>query len=147
MTPTDGERATSHTISCSPVEWEMIREAAQQAGMSMSAFLLHQVRAGSDEAAPTAHVPGRIVLSAEEQHSLYAAVTDAAEWLGPDATATPDLAEAVQVLFDDALDDLIRTGRTSVAEELLALACPPERGRRILDAAQERYLRAHAQAR
>ena len=58
------KRARQHCMTCTPVEWEAIRERARTAGMSMSRFI---VSCGLENPSET---PAVLALSEEEQFAL-----------------------------------------------------------------------------
>ena len=135
-------RAAVHSISCTPAEWERIRERAAAEGKSMSRYVVD--RALTRE--PRDPEKGaQLVLGADEQRALCDAVTRlAAEMSGQmfqDAAGSPNMANAVRVLFETKLDEMTRRGRYAEMKALLDEVFDAERAERIGAAVYERNRR------
>ena len=136
------ERVRSHSISCSQLDWERIRDRAREAGRPMSRYIVE--RALSARPAPEPGAPEHLVLSAEEQRRLLESVLRMAELLSgamvPVADGRPGLPGAVRALFETKMDEMARTGRYREMKALLDTVIRDERAARIADDIYERSL-------
>ena len=137
-----GVRATVHSISCAPSEWERIRERAAAEGKSMSRYIVD--RALTRE--PRDPEKGaQLVLDADEQRALCDVVTriaaEMSERMFQDAAESPNMANAVRVLFETKLDEMTRRGRYAEMKALLDEVFDAERAERIGAAVYERNRR------
>ena len=99
------ERAVSHSLSCTALEWERIRDLAAHAGKPMSRYIVDRLL-GRDESGGDAQPDGddAQVLDAEQQRAMHDAALRAESLIvrlvgQPDA-ALPDLLEGVRALFE-----------------------------------------------
>ena len=138
------ERAVSHSLSCTALEWERIRDLADDAGTSMSRFIVDRVlgRDGSDGDGPGGDA---LVLDAGQQRAMHDAALRAealmVRLVGRPDPASPDVPDAVRALFEGRLEDMVRTGRLEAAKVLLASIVGSERAARILGPIVERVTR------
>lgn len=133
------ERVRSHSISCSQLDWERIRERAREAGRPMSRYIVE--RAVSARPAPEPSAPEPLVLNAAEQRRLLESVLNMAELLsGAMAVADgrPGLPGAVRALFEAKMNEMARTGRYREMKALLDTVMRDERAARIADDIYER---------
>lgn len=132
--------ATSHSISCSRLDWERIRERAREAGKPMSRYIVE--RALSVTPGPEPEAPERLVLEPEEQRRLLDAVLRTAELLSgamaPEGEDRPGLPGALRALFEAKMDEMARTGRYQEMKALLDGVLRDERAARIADDVYER---------
>ena len=140
------ERAVSHSLSCTALQWECIRDLAAHAEKPMSRYLVDRLL-GRDESGGDAHLDAghAPVLDAERQRAMHDAVLRAESMIvrlvgQPDA-ASPDVPEAVHTLFEARLEDMVRTGRHKAVKALLASIIGPQRAARILSRIVERVKR------
>ena len=137
------ERAVAHSLSCTALEWECIRELAADAGKPMSRYLVDRLL-GRDGGAHAEgdHAP---VLDLARQRAMHDAVLRAEALVArlveaPD-DASPDLPEAVRTLFEARLEDMVRAGRHAAAKGLLIPIVGAERAARTLSRVVERVAR------
>lgn len=134
---------TSHSISCSRLDWERIRERAREAGKPMSRYIVE--RTLSVTPGPEPEAPERLVLEPEEQRRLLDAVLRAAELLSgamaPEGEDGPGLSGALRALFEAKMDEMARTGRYQEMKALLDGVLRDERAARIADGVYERSRR------
>ena len=130
------ERAVSHSLSCTALDWERIRDLAERSGKPMSRFVVDRVlgRDGSGDA--EADRGDALVLDETQQRAMHDAALRAEALIerlvaGPDDEA-PDLAGSVRMLFEARLDEMARTGRHEAMRALLASTVGPERAARIV---------------
>ncbi len=128
------ETVTMHSVSCTRLEWERIRECARREGLTISRFVVN--RALERDPSPNLRNPPRLVLSQEEQRAMRDTVAELAERL--DAFRgdgeTPGFGDVARILFELKLNEMTRTGRHATMTRLLeAVARQPcrthERGR------------------
>ena len=133
------ERSVSHSISCTALEWERLRELAEREGKTISRFIRDRMA----ERGRCGHggVGDALALTADEMRAMHDAAVRAEALVSrlverPDG-ASPDLGEAVRLLFEARLDDMVRTGRTGSMKALLTSIVGPERAagivRRVLE--------------
>ena len=140
------ERAVSHSLSCTALEWERIRDLADDAGKSMSRLIVDSVL-GRDGSGGDGQPDGgdALVLDAGQQRAMHDAALRAESLIvrlaGPSDPASPDVPDAVSALFEARLEDMVRTGRLESAKALLASIVGPERAARILSPIVERVKR------
>ena len=141
------ERAVSHSLSCTALEWERIRDLADDAGTSMSRFIVDRVlgRDGSDGDGSDGDA---LVLDPGQQRAMHDAALRAEALMvrlvgrpDPASPDVPDVPDAVRALFEARLEDMVRTGRLEAAKVLLASIVGPERAARILGPIVEREKR------
>lgn len=134
------ERVKSHSISCSRLDWERIREQALEAGRPLSRYIVE--RALSATPAPEPGPPQRLALDADEQRRLLDAVLRMAALLSgamaADGAERPGLPGAVRALFEAKLDEMARTGRYREMRALLDDILRDERASGIADIVYER---------
>ena len=138
------ERAVSHSLSCTALEWERIRDLADDAGTSMSRFIVDRVL-GRDGSGGDGAGGDALVLDAGQQRAMHDAALRAealmVRLVGRPDPASPDVPDAVRALFEARLEDMVRTGRLEAAKALLASIVGPERAARILAPIVERVKR------
>ena len=140
------ERAVSHSLSCTALEWERIRDLADDAGTSMSRFIVDRVL-GRDGSGGDGQPDGgdALVLDAGQQRAMHDAALRAESLMvrlvGRSEPASPDVPDAVRALFEARLEDMVRTGRLEAAKALLASIVGPERTASILSRIVERVKR------
>lgn len=140
------ERSVSHSLSCTALQWECIRDLAAEAGQSMSRYIVDRVL-GRDASGGDAQPDGddAPMLDAERLRAMHDAALRAealmVRLVGEPDAAQPDLLEAVRALFEARLEDMVRTGRYEAARALLTSIVGPERTARILGQMIERVKR------
>ena len=136
-------RRKSHSISCSRLDWERMRERALEAGKPMSRYIVERALSGTPGPEPGAS--GRLVLDAGEQRRLLDTVLGMAELLSgamaPEGEDRPGLPGAVRALFEAKMDEMARTGRYREMRALLDAVLRDERAARIADGVYERSRR------
>ena len=137
------ERAVSHSLSCTALEWECIRALAADAGKPMSRYLVDRLLGRDGEGdAEADHAP---VLDLASQRAMHDAVGRAeatvARLVSAPDDASPDVPEAVRALFEARLEDMVRAGRHAAARALLVPIVGGERAARALGRAVERVAR------
>ena len=140
------ERAVSHSLSCTALEWERIRDLADDAGTSMSRFIVDRVLgrdgSGGDGRPDGGHA---LVLDAGQQRAMHDAALRAESLMvrlvGHSDPASLDVPDAARALFEARLEDMVRTGHLEAARALLASIVGPERAARILGPIVERVRR------
>ncbi len=136
--PRAGRR--SHSISCSRLDWERIRERALEAGKPMSRYIVEQAITVTPGPEPGASQ--RLVLDAQEQRRLLDAVLGMADLLSgamaPEGEDRPGLPGAVRALFEAKMDEMARTGRYREMRTLLDAVLRDERAAGIADGVYER---------
>ena len=134
------ETVKTHSVSCTRLDWERLRECARREGMSISRFVvdraLHRDPGGSDGQ------PQDLALTGDGQRTLHVRVTALADLLLPlleqvDAQQ-PNLPNAVRVLFDMKLDEMTRTRRHREMTRLLATVFGDDRASQIAEEVRER---------
>ena len=129
------ERSVSHSLSCTALEWERIRELAELAGKPMSRFVVDRVL-GRDGAGDT-EAGDALVLDEDRQWAMHDAMLRAEALIdrlvAPQSDdGSPDLAGSVRILFEARVAEMVRTGRHEAMEALLAPVVGPERAARIV---------------
>ena len=109
------ESKKSKTVSCTVAEKLMIEQRADEAGMTVSEYVLK---------AALGTGPGpRLVLSESEQRRLLDSVAALERGLLPAVAGTdparPGIAPAIEVLLEARLDEMVRLGRDRDMRELL----------------------------
>ena len=111
------ESKRSKTISCTVAEKLMIEQRADEAGTTVSEYVLQAALATEGGAIP------RLVLSELEQRLLHETVTALADEFLPAVAGTdpvrPGVAPAIKVLFEARLEDMARLGRDREMQSLL----------------------------
>ena len=130
------ERSVSHSISCTTLEWERLRELAEREGKTISRFIRDWMKERRGSRNREASGGDAQVLAPDEVRAMYDAAVRAEALVSrlverPDAAA-PDLSEAVRFLFEARLDEMARTGRHDAMKELLTSIIGPERAARIV---------------
>ena len=132
----------SHSISCSRLDWERIRERALEAGKPMSRYIVE--RALTATPGPEPGASRRLALDAQEQRRLLDAVLGMAELLSgamaPQRDDRPGLSGAVRALFEAKMEEMARTGRYREMKALVDTVIRDERAVRIADEIYERSL-------
>ena len=135
------ERSVSHSISCTPLQWEQMRELAQEAGRQMSPYIVGRVlkRDGfGDEETGRGHA---LVLDEGQQREMHdsalAAEAAISQLFGLSDTSSPGLHEIVAMLFEARLDEMARTGRQDEMESLLSPIIGLERATDIIRRVRE----------
>ena len=115
------ERAVSHSLSCTALEWECIRDLAAHADASMSRYIVDRVL-GRDASCGDAQPDGggdALVLDAGQQRAMHDAALRAESLIvrlvEPSDGTSPDMREAVRALFEARLEDMVRAGRFEAA--------------------------------
>ena len=130
------ERAVSHSLSCTALDWERIRDLAERSGKPMSRFVVDRLL-GRDGSGDVETARGdSLVLDETQQRAMHDAALRAEALIAglvarPD-DAAPDLAGSVRTLFEARLDEMARTGRHEAMRALLASTVGPERATRIV---------------
>ncbi len=132
------ERSVSHSLSCTALEWERIRELAELAGKPMSRFVVDRVL-GRDGAGDI-EAGDALVLDDRQQRAMHDAMLRAEasidRLVAPQSgDGSPDLAGSVRILFEARVAEMVSTGRHEAMEALLAPVVGPERAARIVASA------------
>ena len=134
-------RSVSHSISCTPLEWERIRERAHGEGKPISRYLVQRALT-MEPGEPAPGSPPRMVLTEEEQQEMFLAVSTIAALLSEEMfqedASSPNLPGRVRILFETKLDEMTRTGRYGQMKTLLAQVFEDEKASMIGAAAYER---------
>ena len=137
-------RRRSHSISCSRLDWERIRERALEAGKPMSRYIVE--RALTVTPGPEPGASQRLVLDAQEQRRLLDMVLGMADLLSdamaPEGEDRPGLPGAVRALFEAKMDEMALTGRYREMRTLLDTVIRDERAATVADEIYERSLGA-----
>ena len=135
-------RRKSHSISCSRLDWERIRERALEAGKPMSRYIVERALTVTPGQEPGASQ--QLVLGAQEQRRLLDVVLGMAELLSgamaPEGEDRPGLPGAVRALFEAKMDEMARTGRYREMKALLDTVIRDERAATVADEVYERSL-------
>ena len=118
-----GQRARL-TISCSVLDWERMREIADQRGVSINE---HMISAGLSVELDREALSGpSLALSEAEQRQLFDRVARMAEntlaAAGPRGNSIARLRQSVELLLMTVLRDMVRQGREDELGPLLAEA-------------------------
>ena len=116
-----------HSLSCTDLDWERVRERADAAGLSISRYLVGRAltvelpRDGDGKVRP----PPRLVLEESEQRAMHDRIARIAERMstGSDEVGRSQLirmARSVSFLHLKAMQEMIRDGRTRQLTALLA---------------------------
>ena len=112
------ETVTMHSVSCTRLEWERIRECARREGLTIS----------------------RLVLSQEEQRAMRDTVAELAERL--DAFRgdgeTPGFGDVARIPFELKLNEMTRTGRHATMTRLLEAVLRDSRAARMSEDVYQR---------
>ncbi len=114
---------TSQTISATDEEWDDVQSGADEAGMSVSAWVVHCVL--TVDPLPRKH--RRLVLDEKQQRSVSRAVSEHARSLRSDIDAPSQVTEDLGALLKARLETMVRQGRGSDAEALLGQVFGDER--------------------
>ncbi len=132
------ETVTMHSVSCTRLEWERIRECAHREGLSVSRFVVERAL----DRSPSASVrnPPRLVLSPDDQRTMKETIAAMAERIDAlDGTnEVPGFAASVRVLFELKLDEMSRTGRHRTMARLLDQVLQDSRAARISEEVYQR---------
>ena len=138
-------RSTTHSVSCTPLEWERIRERALEEGKPVSRYLVERaltVEPGSR--GEVVDAPSELVLGASEQSELHdnlaAFAALMSEQMFQDDPLHPNLPAMIRALFETRLDEMTRTGRYGEMKALLDEVIGPAESGRVANAAYERNL-------
>ena len=136
------ERSVSHSLSCTALEWEQLRDLALREGKPISRFIRDWFKQRDSSREGEAPGGGAPVPSPGERRAMHDAVLRAEALISrlviPTDDASPDVGEAVRTLFEARLDEMARTGRHDDMRELLASIVGPERAERIVRKVLER---------
>ncbi|MDE0241142.1 MAG: hypothetical protein OXQ84_13280 [bacterium] len=129
--PRKAERVTMHSVSCTRLEWERIRECARREGLSISRYVVERALARNPSAA--VRNPPRLHLTPDEQRAMVETVAALAERTGAlDGTdEVPGFAVAARVLFEMKMDEMSRAGRHGTMTRLLDSVLQDSRAARL----------------
>ena len=116
-----------HSLSCTDLDWERVRERADAAGLSISRYLVQRAltvelpRDGDGKVRP----PPRLVLEESEQRAMHDRIARIAERMstGSDEEDRSELyhtTRAVSFLHTMAMLEMVRDGRTRQMTALMA---------------------------
>ena len=130
------ERSESHSLSCTALEWEQLRDLAQREGKSISRLIrdrFEQYKRSRERDAPRGGAPATSPGERREMHDAVLRVEAVISRLveRPD-DASPNLGDAVRTLFEARLDEMARTGRHEDMRVLLSPIVGPERAEHIV---------------
>ncbi len=114
---------TEQTISATDEEWADVQSGADEAGMSVSAWVVHCVL--TVDLLPRKH--RRLVLDEKQQRSISRAVSEHARSLRSDVDAPSQLTDDLGALLKARLETMDRQGRGSEAATLLRQVFGEER--------------------
>lgn len=129
--PRKAERVTMHSVSCTRLEWERIRECARREGLSISRYVV--MRALSRNPSAAVRDPPRLALTTDEQRAMVKTVAALAERIDAlDGTdCTPGFAVAARVLFETKMDEMSHAGRHGTMARLLDQVLQDSRAARL----------------
>ncbi len=133
---------TSQTISATDEEWADVESGADEAGMSVSAWVVHC--ALTVDPLPRKH--RRLVLDEKQQRSMSRAVSEHARSLRSDIDAPSQVTDGLGALLKARLETMVRQGRSSDAEALLRQVFGDERAAIIAAAFMQNIRTAPAPA-
>ena len=128
--PRARRKGTEHTISATDEEWDDVRSGAVEAGMSVSAWVVHC--ALTVDPSPGKH--RRLVLDEAKQRSIARAVGDHARSLIADVDAPSRFADELRAVLTARLETMVREGRDSEVEAILGQVLGDERATLIATA-------------
>lgn len=134
---------TGHTISATDEEWDDVRSGAAEAGMSVSAWVVHC--ALTVDPSPGKH--RRLVLDETKQRSIARAVGGHARSLIADVDVPSRFADDLRAVLTARLETMIREGRGGDVEEILGQVLGDERAALIAAALAANVRAAPASAR
>ena len=114
---------TEQTISATDEEWADVQSGADEAGMSVSAWVVHCVL--TVDPLPRKH--RRLVLDEKQQKSVSQAVSEHARSLRSDVDAPSQVTDDLRALLKARLETMDRQGRGSEATVLLRQVFGEER--------------------
>ena len=117
------KRGTEHTISATDEEWADVRSGATEAGMTLSAWVVHC--ALTVDLSPGKH--RRLVLEEKKQRYIARAVGEHARSLIADIDAPSQFADHLGALLRSRLEAVVREGRGSEVEAILRQELGDER--------------------
>ena len=117
------KRGTEHTISATDEEWADVRSGATEAGMTLSAWVVHC--ALTVDLSPGKH--RRLVLEEKKQRYIARAVGEHARSLIADIDAPSQFADDLGALLRSRLETVVREGRGSEVEAILRQELGDER--------------------
>ena len=120
-------RGTEHTISATDEEWADVRTGATEAGMTLSAWVVHC--ALTVDLSPGKH--RRLVLEEKKQRYIPRAVGEHARSLIGDIDAPSQFADDLGALLRSRLEAVVREGRGSEVEAILRQELGDERATAI----------------
>ena len=120
-------RGTEHTISATDEEWADVRSGATEAGMTLSAWVVHC--ALTVDLSPGKH--RRLVLEEKKQRYIARAVGEHARSLIADIDAPSQFADDLGALLRSRLEAVVREGRGSEVEAILRQELGDERATAI----------------
>ena len=118
---------TEHTISATDEEWADVRSGATEAGMTLSAWVVHC--ALTVDLSPGKH--RRLVLEEKKQRYIARAVGEHARSLIADIDAPSQFADDLGALLRSRLEAVVREGRGSEVEAILRQELGDERATAI----------------
>ena len=121
------KRGTEHTISATDEEWADVRSGATEAGMTLSAWVVHC--ALTVDLSPGKH--RRLVLDEKKQRYIARAVGEHARSLIADIDAPSQFADDLGALLRSRLEAVVREGRGSEVEAILRQELGNERAAAI----------------
>ena len=129
-----------HSLSCTDLDWERVRERADAAGLSISRYLVGRAltvelpRDGDGKVRP----PPRLVLDESEQRAMHDRIARIAARMsaGSDEVGRSQLfrmARSVSFLHIKAMQEMVRDGRTRQMTALMAKPFGEESAARIVE--------------
>ena len=129
-----------HSLSCTDLDWERVRERADAAGLSMSRYLVGRAltvelpRDGDGKVRP----PPRLVLEESEQRAMHDRIARIAERMSTgsdeeDRSQLFDMPRCVSFLFVKGMQEMVLDGRMREMTALLAKPYGEEYAARIAE--------------
>ena len=129
-----------HSLSCTDLDWERVRERADAAGLSISRYLVGRAltvelpRDGDGKVRP----PPRLVLEESEQRAMHDRIARIAERMSTgsdeeDRSELFDTTRSVSFLHSMAMLEMVRDGRTRQLTALIAKPFGEEYAARIVE--------------
>ena len=131
--PSAGKNRVTHTICCTDEEWQLVREGADGAGMSASAWWTEC--ALTVDLSPKGERARPLVLDAERQRGLSDGVSELARGLdAADEEALSQFRDDIRAMLEEPLRAMVRQGRRENAMELLRTVFDEDRAAVIVAA-------------
>ena len=136
------QRAVPHSLSCTAIDWERIRDLAERADKPISRYIVDRVLRDDGPDGAEAEQDDGLVLDGKEQRAMHDAALRAETLVSQLVCASgedsSELGEAVRTLFEARLDEMARARNHEVMKRLLTRTVGPERATGIIERVMER---------